>query len=414
MDVLARKILLRAVNPPYSPCLTSATPHPRLYVIINMRQGFVIKLLLSGCLSCFFLIAWSIYDMNFNKASWVPSNITGFNCVKYPDDMAARKPVKRKLMLFYRFPDFYELKNIVGLKALDSCDKKCELILDDSRFDEADVVVFYSHLHTIDHKPPPKAPGQKWVFFSVESPLYGENDFFGEYRWWNKFDWTMSYRYDSEFWHGYIQMRPRATQVSQKLKSQDQERWRKQFANKTKMVAWFVSHCDTDSQREKYVKQLSKFISVDIYGKCGPLKCEDRTACLELLNRDYKFYLSFENSLCVDYVTEKLLNVFNLNSIVPVVRGGANYDHLFPADSVINVKDFSSPKKLAEYLKQLANNEEEFVKRLQWVWQYEVHGPKLPLCHLCQAIHMTGPVSCVYENVHQWWTHNACIKPNDI
>lgn len=76
-----------------------------------------------------------------------------------------------------------------------------------------------------------------------------------------------------------------------------------------------------------------------------------------MLTHRYKFYLAFENSLCTDYVTEKLFNVFKLNSIVPVVRGGADYRKHFPAGSVIDTKDFPSPERLASYLKQLAQNE---------------------------------------------------------
>jgi len=72
------------------------------------------------------------------------------------------------------------------------------------------------------------------------------------------------------------------------------------------MVAWFVSHCVTPNRREDYVKELSKYIPVDIYGKCGNLTCSNRNHCKEMIRRDYKFYIAFENSLCTDYVTEKL------------------------------------------------------------------------------------------------------------
>ena len=44
------------------------------------------------------------------------------------------------------------------------------------------------------------------------------------------------------------------------------------LANKTKGILWMVSHCQTDSRRELYVKKLQshlKTLSIDTLGKCG-------------------------------------------------------------------------------------------------------------------------------------------------
>lgn len=60
-----------------------------------------------------------------------------------------------------------------------------------------------------------------------------------------------------------------------------------------------------------------------------------------MLERDYKFYLSFENSICRDYVTEKFYNAL-LFKTVPIVYGGANYSAVAPKGSYINVRDFPS------------------------------------------------------------------------
>jgi hypothetical protein len=74
-------------------------------------------------------------------------------------------------------------------------------------------------------------------------------------------------------------------------------------------VAWFVSNCRESNNRGKYARELQKYIPVDIYGKCGTMKCPRSTEnqCLEMLDRDYKFYLAFENANCKGYITEKLL-----------------------------------------------------------------------------------------------------------
>lgn len=78
--------------------------------------------------------------------------------------------------------------------------------------------------------------------------------------------------------------------------------------NKNKEVAWLVSNCQAKSGRLDYVKELSKYIGVDIYGLCGNDRtCPRSRDCFkDVIEPQYYFYLSFENSLCQDYVTEKL------------------------------------------------------------------------------------------------------------
>lgn len=117
------------------------------------------------------------------------------------------------------------------------------------------------------------------------------------------FNWTVSYRWDSDipYPYGYF-MKQTPPQLPKHVDFPK---------TKTKKVAWFVSHCDTFSKREVYVKELAKYIDVDVYGRCGNLTCSHQNKdgekdCLVMVEKDYKFYLSFENSLCSHYITEKL------------------------------------------------------------------------------------------------------------
>jgi alpha-1,3-fucosyltransferase len=83
---------------------------------------------------------------------------------------------------------------------------------------------------------------------------------------------------------------------------------------KTKMAVWFVSNCEmVVSSRNELVKELQKYITIDVYGTCGNMTCpkkndesyESSEECRDLAAAKHKFYLSLENSLCRDYVTEK-------------------------------------------------------------------------------------------------------------
>jgi hypothetical protein len=79
-----------------------------------------------------------------------------------------------------------------------------------------------------------------------------------------------------------------------------------------------ISHCTTDGQREKYISQLRKHVQVDIFGSCNEgepqLNCDtdeffsSAPECYNILESNYKFYFSFENSICPDYDRKILSN----------------------------------------------------------------------------------------------------------
>ena len=60
--------------------------------------------------------------------------------------------------------------------------------------------------------------------------------------------------------------------------------------NNSGVAAWFVSNCNTYSGREKFVDNLKKYISVDIYGhsSCSDLQCDED--CMGMINRTYKVH----------------------------------------------------------------------------------------------------------------------------
>jgi alpha-1,3-fucosyltransferase len=67
-------------------------------------------------------------------------------------------------------------------------------------------------------------------------------------------------------------------------------------------------------------------------------------SCHEVLSQQYKFYLGFENSMCKDYVTEKVFHTFLDNSnAIYVSRGAPNIKSMLPPKTYIDANTFKSP-----------------------------------------------------------------------
>ena len=94
---------------------------------------------------------------------------------------------------------------------------------------------------------------------------------------------------------------------------------------KTGQVVALISNCGAMSgKRMEFMRKLKQFIGVDVYGSCGEHRCPNEGDCREYVGHKYKFYFSFENCLCKDYITEKFFLMLKYDTI-PVVLGGGNY-----------------------------------------------------------------------------------------
>lgn len=134
-------------------------------------------------------------------------------------------------------------------------------------------------------------------------------------------------------------------------------------------AVWIASHCPLKTwNRSGIVHELSRYIPVDIYGKCGNLVCEwnDRR-CLPII-RSYKFYLALENSCCKNYITEKLWQPLKYYDSIPVVIGATKeeYQRVAPPNSFIHIDDFSSLEHLADYLKTVASDLTLYRSYFEW------------------------------------------------
>ena len=184
-------------------------------------------------------------------------------------------------------------------------------------------------------------------------------------------------------------------------------------SSKIVKIIWFVSNCDSASKREEWVNLLShqENIQVDIYGSCGTLKCERKSAdfCFDTLLPNYHFYLSLENEMCPDYLTEKLCTILKYK-IVPIVLGGADYRRLAPPHSVINAADYKEVSELSKYLRLLVDNQKEYNKYFEWKDTHFVERRIQPIfaCDICSKLNQPDPVKPV--KLSDWWNQRKCLK----
>ncbi|XP_076321905.1 glycoprotein 3-alpha-L-fucosyltransferase A-like [Tachypleus tridentatus] len=273
----------------------------------------------------------------------------------------------------------------------------CTTIYDRSRLHEADAILF--HLLDLKESDMPKSrhPQQIWMIYVMEAPWL-------VYASWNRlkgiFNWTLSYREDSDVPVKYGFVGSRTTKLMKSLG----------FSEKKKSVLWLVSDCNTNSHREDYGKELARYIDVDVYGLCGTKKCfpSQSATCYESLTKEYKFYLSFENSICKDYVTEKFFNILNYD-IIPVTFGGANYAEIAPPKSYIDATQFPNPKDLGAFLAKVGSSEILYASYFKWKETYQVYLYPW-MCHLCDRLHNPGePTS--HNDLYKWWVTDAnCIR----
>jgi len=269
-----------------------------------------------------------------------------------------------------------------------------------------DAIVFHGRNLNKDDLPPTRYPHQYYIFLIQESPAYPGNINIAD--WNGYFNLTMTYRADSDIFMPYGQVSVRSSKTQN-----NQVPWK----SKTKLAAWFVSHCVTLSKRENLVNKLVENMpdnSVDIYGYCGPKRCprenETKDSCWDKVENNYKFYLSLENSICKDYVTEKMFEALKHN-VIPIVLGGANYSATFPVNSFINMQDFSSMKELASYLLTLGGNKSEYMKYFKWKEEYEILNSKHDFnqahCRLCQFLHENEGKTRIVNNLAKWWVEDS-------
>ncbi|TVK90175.1 Alpha-(1,3)-fucosyltransferase 9 [Bagarius yarrelli] len=128
------------------------------------------------------------------------------------------------------------------------------------------------------------------------------------------FNLTVNYRRDSDIWVPYG-----------KIVVASEENKTFLIPQKDKLVCWIVNNWNPQFQRVQYFHELQKHVRIHTYGGAFQRQLSLDVYYKTLSN--CKFYLSFENSIYQDYLTEKLFNPMKVGT-VPVVLGPSreNYE----------------------------------------------------------------------------------------
>ncbi|KAL7040042.1 hypothetical protein ACKWTF_000237 [Chironomus riparius] len=290
-----------------------------------------------------------------------------------------------------------------------------------SNVTQYDAILFHGAQYLKDQPPNERASDQLYVFANLESPyLTVEN--LTRYK--NFYNLTMTYRFDSDIPWFYGRIVEKST--SEIIAPSMNPTWKEPESNfydpemhkivlrKKTAMAWFASNCKSASKREDLVNKLQKFIDVDIYGKCGKLHCEKNSMlCYDMLTANYSFYLSFENSICRDYITEKLYRPLT-EYIIPIVFNSGKMSLYAPPNSYIDANDFDSIEHLVAHLKFLMSNPKEYVKYFWWKKYYDVvidpASFKIGFCDLCMKLNNPEFMEQkhMYPDIHSWWVDGMC------
>ncbi|KAL0829913.1 hypothetical protein ABMA28_003387 [Loxostege sticticalis] len=277
-------------------------------------------------------------------------------------------------------------------------------------FDVADVSAGASDL------PDVRSWTQKYIFVANESsdnypvcdPIYDEF-----------FNWTWTYKSESTIGFRYITILNANDELldrrflwipPEKMKPIDLH-LKSQLSSKSKAAAIFLDKCKSRSKREDYIRNLQKYLSkynlvIDIFGECGTKKCKRKSMnnCFWRLKHQYYFYLAFEDSFAVDYVTKEVLYGYE-NFAVPVVYGGANYPSFLPPNSYLSAIRLDE-KMMAEAMVLAIKNETIYHNFFRWRNHYSVKAAKgFEPCSLCEALNKKYWLTYKTKNYQfrKWW-----------
>ena len=313
----------------------------------------------------------------------------------------------RRITILFRSKYYYRqwFSNNSGFSKCDPS-LECRFTSNTGLFNISDAVVFHGrasdlYLSAKQAAALPRPSNQKWVMYTRESPSRTPSlDKLN-----GLINWTATYMRISDMRYAYYIMQPGVYRGGFNPK-------RNYLAGKNGTAAILVSNCA--KWRLKWISKVKQYIDVKVYGRCGPHSCRDRYHCMSMLHK-HKFYLAFENSFCLDYVTEKLYRNAFANEVVPVILSDVDVNDrsTIPPGSVINALDFPTVKELAEYMKKVGSNSTLYNEYFRWHSKYTI-GSGGDWCKLCRKLITDRNSHKVYKDIGKWYSAKQRCKPYPV
>ncbi|GMT03691.1 hypothetical protein PENTCL1PPCAC_25865, partial [Pristionchus entomophagus] len=368
-----------------------------------------------GC--CCLLICSLIYL----AISWMTSSSSRFavRMQRLVDDVPVRPP--HKPILIFAATKFFKM-DVTSERFLKKCTTKewCSISESIDDLSRADVVLFHNADFDMSYKGKvytKRRTDIPYVLWSLESPA---NDIFRPAI--NFINWTMTYRRDADVWYPYGRIARRIDPIAV-----DYELIWNSKNQSLPPATWLASNCYAANGRSVIIARIEEMgLKVDKWGKCGrpPPACdgvekqEDR--CVVDLIKPYKFYLAFENSNCVDYVTEKFYETMRSRQAVPVVLHRKTYEDLgIPSTSFIALSDFATTAEAVKEINRVAGDKEAYLEYHKWREDYEIipeHNDGTGFCALCRKLAERSQLSPEerrasrksFPSVQDWHAEGMC------
>eukprot|EP01124_Arcella_intermedia_P030178 TRINITY_DN653_c0_g1_i1.p1 TRINITY_DN653_c0_g1~~TRINITY_DN653_c0_g1_i1.p1 ORF type:complete len:353 (-),score=36.77 TRINITY_DN653_c0_g1_i1:505-1563(-) len=289
-----------------------------------------------------------------------------------------------------------------------NCSVSCFFTYDLNNYCRAPLILFharefedYPKLYTI----PSKSPGQLFGVYGWESPNH--QHYTSDQAFVSNFDFTITYSRHSNFM---ITYGPSTSVFTKEFCTPPSERKRR--------AVWFVSNCKfVNNNRMEFAQELSQHFPIDFYGSCfdayPPDLPRDRydTDAMRRFVGTYKFFLSFENTNCYDYITEKYFRTLE-SCAIPVVLGPPNGEDFEPMGETTVLVDDRSAAEVAAEMRRIDEDDSVFAHYLRWkeapreelnpffleVYERATNGEAF--CDLCKLAHQprlphpVEPVRC--------------------